>query len=117
MSASPLQSVRSELRMYASRSTNEVISFGPFRLYPARRLLERAGVSLRLGGRAFDILSVLVEHAGSVVGKTELTARVWPGVTIDEGCLRVQVAALRKALGDGEAGNRYVTTSTGQGYC
>jgi predicted ATPase/DNA-binding winged helix-turn-helix (wHTH) protein len=117
MSASPLECVRSEVRMHASDSTNEVISFGPFRLYPARRLLEREDISLRLGGRAFDILTVLVEHAGRVVGKNELTARVWPGVTVDESCLRVQVAALRKALGDGEAGTRYVTTLMGQGYC
>jgi len=97
--------------------TDEMISFGPFRLYAAQRLIEREGVPLHLGGRALDILIVLVEHAGEVVSKNDLMARVWPGVTVDEGSLRVHVAALRKALGDGESGARYLTTLTGQGYC
>ena len=44
-------------------------------------------------------------------------ARVWPSATVDEGSLRVHVASLRKVLGDGKAGARYVTTLTGQGYC
>src|SRR5258708_4378508 len=97
--------------------TDEMISFGPFRLYAAQRLIEREGVPLHLGGRALDILIVLVEHAGEVVSKNDLMARVWPDVTIDEGSLRVHVAALRRALGDGESGARYVTTLSGRGYC
>src|SRR6267142_1903697 len=95
--------------------TDEIISFGPFRLYAAQRLIEREGVPLHLGGRALDILIVLVEHAGEVVSKNDLMARVWPGVTVDEGSLRVHVAALRKALGDGESGARYLTTLNGAG--
>jgi predicted ATPase/DNA-binding winged helix-turn-helix (wHTH) protein len=97
--------------------TDEVISFGPFRLLARQRLIEKAGVPLHLGARALDILIVLVEHAGKVVNKNDLMARVWPDVTVDEGSLRVHVAALRKAMGDGEAGARYVTTLSGQGYC
>jgi predicted ATPase len=58
-----------------------------------------------------------VTHAGKVVSKSDLIARVWPGVTVDDGALRVQVAALRKALRDGQSGARYVITLTGQGYC
>src|SRR6202171_5734005 len=104
-------------RIKENPPTDEVISFGPFRLYAAQRLIEREGVPLHLGGRALDILIVLVEQASEVVSKNDLMARVWPGVTVDEGSLRVHVAALRKALGDGEAGARYLTTLTGQGYC
>ena len=101
----------------AGATTDEVISFGPFRLYAAERLIESKGVPLHLGGRALDILIALVEQASRVVSKSELMARVWPDATVDEGSLRAHVAALRKALGDGEAGARYVTTLTGQGYC
>src|SRR5713226_6096862 len=97
--------------------TDEVISFGPFRLFTAQRLIERAGVPLHLGSRALDLLLVLIEYASKVVSKNELMARVWPDAMVDEGSLRVHVAALRKVLGDGEAGARYVTTFTGQGYC
>jgi len=104
-------------RIKANSPSDEVISFGPFRLYTAQRLIEREGVPLHLGGRALDILIVLVEQASEVVSKNDLMARVWPDSTVDEGSLRVHVAALRKALGDGESGARYLTTLTGQGYC
>jgi len=104
-------------RIKENSPSDEVISFGPFRLYTAQRLIEREGVPLHLGGRALDILIVLVEQASEVVSKNDLMARVWPDSTVDEGSLRVHVAALRKALGDGESGARYLTTLTGQGYC
>jgi predicted ATPase/DNA-binding winged helix-turn-helix (wHTH) protein len=93
------------------------VSFGPFRLLPAERLLEKDGIPLRLGGRALDILIFLVERAGEVVSKKDLVARVWADVTVDEGSLRTHIAALRKALGDGQSGSRYVTNVAGRGYC
>jgi predicted ATPase/DNA-binding winged helix-turn-helix (wHTH) protein len=101
----------------ANLITRDTVSFGPFRLAPSERLLERAGVVVPLGGRALDILIVLVEHAGKVVSKKDLIERVWPDVTVDEGSLRFHIAALRKALGDGKDGARYVTNVPGRGYC
>jgi DNA-binding winged helix-turn-helix (wHTH) protein len=100
-----------------NRQSEAVVSFGPFRLFVARRVLERAETPLQLGARALDILIILVESAGKVVSKNELLERVWPDTTVDEGALRFQVAALRKALGDGEAGARYLTTLSCRGYC
>ena len=94
----------------------DAVSFGKFRLYPAARLLERDGAPIRIGGRALDILILLAEHAGRVVSKKELIARVWSDVTVDEGSLRFHVTALRKALGDGRSGARYVTNVPGRGY-
>ncbi|WP_407158021.1 ATP-binding protein [Bradyrhizobium sp. STM 3557] len=91
--------------------------FGPFRLHVAQRRLEKNGAPVALGTRAFDILVALVEHAGTVVSKTDLMARVWPHATVDESALRVQIVALRKVLGEGDAGARYLTTVSGQGYC
>jgi predicted ATPase/DNA-binding winged helix-turn-helix (wHTH) protein len=99
-----------------SRDTRRVISFGPFRLLPAERLLESAGAPVHLGARALDILITLTERAGEVVSKQELMARVWPEVTVDEGSLRFHVSSLRKALGDGRPGARYITTLPGRGY-
>ncbi|WP_407178660.1 ATP-binding protein [Bradyrhizobium sp. STM 3562] len=98
-------------------TAEDVVSFGPFRLHVAERRIERDGSAVHLGGRALDILIALIEQAGTVVGKNDLMARVWPDVTVDEGSLRVHVAALRKALGDGKDGARYLTTVSGQGYC
>ena len=51
---------------------------GPFRLLAAQRLLLEGDKPVRLGSRAFDILTALVERAGEVVGKEELIARAWP---------------------------------------
>ena len=103
--------------MLENHDTRGAISFGPFRLFPAERLLEKGSTDVHLGGRALDILIVLAEHAGEVVSKRDLIARVWADVTVDEGSLRFHVAALRKALGDGRGGARYVTNVPGRGYC
>jgi predicted ATPase/DNA-binding winged helix-turn-helix (wHTH) protein len=92
------------------------ISFGPYRLLAARRLLLEGDKSVRLGGRAFDVLTALVERAGEVVGKEELIARAWPTTFVDEANLKIQVSALRRALGDGQGDNRYVATVVGRGY-
>ena len=96
---------------------DSAISFGPFRLLPNSRLLEKHGTALHIGGRALDILVVLVEHAGEVVDKRELVKRVWTDVNVDEGSLRFHITALRKALGDGTEGVRYIVNVPGRGYC
>src|SRR4051794_34696950 len=92
------------------------ISFGPFRLLAARRLLLEGDKPVRLGSRGFDILAALVERAGEVVGKEELIARAWPGTFVDESNLKIQVGALRRILGDGRGGHRYLVTVPGRGY-
>ena len=92
------------------------IGFGPFRLLPAQRLLLEGDRPVRLSGRAFDILTLFVERAGKVVGKDELIARAWPQIFVEEANLKIQVSALRRALGDGQGGHRYVVTVTGRGY-
>jgi predicted ATPase/DNA-binding winged helix-turn-helix (wHTH) protein len=92
------------------------ISFGPFRLVSAERLLLDGDKPVRLGSRAFDILTALVERAGEVVAKDELIARAWPTTFVDEANLKIQVSALRRALGDGQGDNRYVVNVVGRGY-
>jgi DNA-binding winged helix-turn-helix (wHTH) protein len=94
----------------------QAISFGPYRLLAAQRLLLEGDKPVRLGSRAFDTLAALVERAGEVVGKEELIARVWPQTFVEESNLKLQVSALRRALGDGHAGNRFIVTVPGRGY-
>lgn len=98
-------------------AASAIVSFGPFTLHLTERRIERNGNPVSLARRAIDILIILVEQAGTVVGKRELLTRIWPRGTVDDSSLRVYVAALRKALGDGEGGARYVATISGQGYC
>ena len=95
---------------------DETFIFGSLRLIPAHRVLLEDGKPLRLGSRALDILITLVERAGETIRKDELIARTWPDTVVDEGALRVHVAALRKALGDGRAGKRYIANNPGRGY-
>jgi serine/threonine-protein kinase len=77
-----------------------------------RRLLLREGAAVALTPKAFDLLSLLVEHEGRVVPKETLMARLWPDTAVEESNLAFQISALRKALGEG----RYVVTIPGRGY-
>jgi len=94
----------------------ETFAFGSFCLIPAQRMLLEDGKPSRLGSRALDILVTLVQNAGETIHKDRLIARAWPDTVVDEGALRVHVAALRKALGDGRAGRRYIANNPGRGY-
>ena len=78
------------------------IMFGPFRLCSQQRMLLRANTPVRLGSRALEVLIALVDRPGGIVKKTDLIAQVWPDTIVEEGTLRVHVAKLRKALGDGQ---------------
>ena len=95
----------------------DVMSFGPFSLVASERLLTREGAPVELGARALDILIALVSRPNEVVSKKELLAQVWPDVTVEENSLRFHIVSLRKALGDGKDGARYITTLAGRGYC
>jgi DNA-binding winged helix-turn-helix (wHTH) protein len=92
------------------------LRFGPFELSIGERVLRRDGRVLPLGDRALDILTYLADRPGDVIAKQELMDHVRSDVTVEEGSLRVHVAAIRKALGDGQFGNRYIANIKGRGY-
>jgi DNA-binding winged helix-turn-helix (wHTH) protein len=92
-------------------------SFGPFRIVPHARLVERDGSPMPLGSRAFDLLCVLVNRPGEVVSKGELMAKVLPDLPVEESTLRFHIAQLRRALSDGQGGEGYVTNVSRRGYC
>src|ERR1700727_77016 len=95
---------------------HRTLKFGPFELSSSERVLRREGAMLPLGGRALDILIYLAERPGEVIAKQELMDHVWSDVTVEEGSIRVHVAAIRKVLGDGQFGNRYIANIKGRGY-
>jgi predicted ATPase/DNA-binding winged helix-turn-helix (wHTH) protein len=100
-----------------AEQARDVVSFGPFKLVASERLLTKDGVPVEVGARTLDALIALVSRPNEVVSKGDLLARVWPDVTVEESSLRFHIAALRKALGDGKDGARYITTAAGRGYC
>ena len=95
---------------------DQAISFGPFLLIPSQQLLLEDNRPLRLGNRALTILQILVERAGEVVEKRELARLVWPNTFVEETNIRVHISALRRALGDGQNGVRYIVNIPGRGY-
>ena len=104
--------------MSITADREHTVLFGPFRLLPAQRLLLEGDRAVRLGSKALDLLIALISRAGETVTKSELAATVWPGVqVVGEGTIRVHVLELRKALGDGRDGRRYLSTVAGRGYC
>jgi predicted ATPase/DNA-binding winged helix-turn-helix (wHTH) protein len=97
-------------------AAERAFSFGPFRFLPTRQLLLEGETPVRLGSRAVELLAALVERPGELVSKSELFARVWPNTVVEESNLKVHIAALRRALGEGQPGRRYVATVSGRGY-
>jgi predicted ATPase len=99
------------------RAPNErIVAFGNFHLFLTQRILMEGKRRVRLGSRALETLLVLLEHTGEVVTKNCLMERIWPGIVVEEGTLRVHIAALRKVLGDDREGRRFIENVTGHGY-
>jgi adenylate cyclase len=91
------------------------------------RLDRRSGVLFRrdqqgvfapiaIGRRALDLLGVLVERPGDLISRDEIIEAVWPGTTVEDSNLNVQVAALRRILDDGRAESSCIQTVSGRGY-
>jgi DNA-binding winged helix-turn-helix (wHTH) protein len=108
---------RAPLALAAGRNSAATsIRFGSFSLWPARRLLMQDIQPVRIGSRALDILIALLERPGELVTKDELMSRVWPNTFVAPANLTVHIAALRRALGDGRDGNRFLINIPGRGY-
>lgn len=90
-----------------------VYESGDWEIDLVRRELLRRGVVAPLGGRAFEILEILVQANGELVNKYEIIDRVWPGVLIEENTLHAHITAVRRALG---ADREILKTEAGRGY-
>jgi DNA-binding winged helix-turn-helix (wHTH) protein len=94
-------------------AADATLEFGRFRVLLRRRQLVADGVPIELATRGFDLLLALAEADGSLVTKEELMNRVWPGIVVAEENLKVQISALRKALGEDRD---FIRTEFGRGY-
>ncbi|WP_339510236.1 ATP-binding protein [Pseudomonas sp. RL_15y_Pfl2_60] len=95
---------------------DEIRRFGSFSFYVQRRVVLEGDRPLRVGSKALEILHLLIENAGAVVSKEAIIAHVWPSTVVEETNLRVHIAALRRALGDGLNGQRYIVNVPQRGY-
>ena len=106
--------------MDALNSSN-ILLFGPFRFDRRDRLLLRCTENGRhqpvsIGARALAVLEALTERPGDLVSKDEIMRVAWPGLTVEEGNLTVQISTLRRILDDGSATGSCIKTVSGRGY-
>jgi two-component system response regulator RegX3 len=111
--------IRAILRRAAWREPDppETVRAGELELNFAARRAALGGEELKLPRKEFELLAELVRHAGDVVSREDLMARVWDvnwfGSTKT---LDVHVRSLRKKLGDDPANPTYIETVRGVGF-
>ena len=105
-----------EISGRGSAEMDESYSFGGFRVSATRRELWADDRPVAIGARALDVLIALVRGRGQLVSKSELIDQVWTGAAVEDGAIAAQVAAVRRVLGCGVDGARYVQTVPGRGY-
>ena len=104
--------------MEAQVRSSSVYRFGPYHVdIPAGQLRKR-GTKVRLAGQPFDILVMLLEHAGQVVTREEIQRRLWSKETFGdfENGLNKAINKLREALADCAERPVYVETLPRRGY-
>ena len=93
-----------------------VYEFGPFRVNPINRLLQRDGQVVPLKPKVFDTLLALVETRGELISKDQLIQTVWPDSVVEENNLTQNISALRRVLGEQAEDHRFIVTVPGYGY-
>lgn len=99
-----------------SKEKRHLYEFGPFVIDAGEGLLLRGDAPIPLTPKAFDMLLVLVERRGHIIGKQELMEKVWPDSFVEENNLAQNISTLRKALGEAAGGLKYIETVTKRGY-
>src|SRR5262245_40366798 len=102
--------------MVMSKRIQNCYEFGPFLLDAGERLLLRDGESVPLTPKSFDLLLALVKHHGHLLEKDELLKLVWPDTFVEEANLSSNISLIRKALGEGENGKKFIETVPRRGY-
>jgi len=90
--------------------------FGPFRLDTVAEILFREEQPLPLGRRALALLRALIDRPGVPVSKDALIDAAWPGLAVEESNLTVQIAFLRRVLGEDSGSERWIETLPRRGY-
>lgn len=90
--------------------------FGEYKFLPRRQMLLRGESPLRVGARALDLLHILIENQGELVSKSAMMEFAWPNIYVHESNLKVNIAALRRALPQQDSELPYIVTVPGRGY-
>src|SRR5437870_1344822 len=93
-----------------------VYEFGPFRVNPINRLIERDGKVVPVKPKVFDTLVALITSGGTLINKDDLIRTVWPNTVVEENNLTQNISTLRKVLGEHANDHRFIVTVPGYGY-
>jgi TolB-like protein/DNA-binding winged helix-turn-helix (wHTH) protein/Tfp pilus assembly protein PilF len=99
-----------------SRQVKNIYEFGPFCLNPAEHTLLRDGRPIPIRPKMFDILLVLIENHGHLVDKERLMSSVWTEQFVEEGNLNKNISMLRRVLGEGDNGQKFIETVPKRGF-
>ena len=99
-----------------SNKTGGVYTFGAFHIDVSERELSLQGRPIPLPPKVFDVLFVLVENAGRIVGKDELMSQVWTDAFVEDANLTVNISALRKVLSEDAGASPFIETLPKRGY-
>lgn len=99
-----------------SQAANRVYHFGSFSLNEREQQLLRNGEPIRLPPKVFGVLLVLVQNRGCLLTKEKLLQEVWPDAFVEEANLNVNIAGLRKALGERPGEDQFIETIPKRGY-
>jgi pimeloyl-ACP methyl ester carboxylesterase/DNA-binding winged helix-turn-helix (wHTH) protein/class 3 adenylate cyclase len=99
-----------------NRAAGKIYSFGRFRLEESERILFDGAETLSLTPKAFDTLLLLVENCGHVLSKEKIMQTVWHDSFVEENNLAQNISLLRRVLGDGKDGAKFIETVSKRGY-
>ena len=103
--------------MAETQSRARLVRFGAFEADVRTGELRKDGVKLKFGGQPFEVLAILLERPGDVVGREELQKRLWPDTFVDvERNLNTAVNKIREVLGDSAESPRFLETLPRRGY-
>lgn len=97
-------------------SPSRLYKFGQFSLDATERLLFDGTDTIALTPKAFDTLLLLIENSGHVLSKEEIMEKVWEDSFVEENNLAQNISILRKALGEGANGAKFIETVSKRGY-
>jgi DNA-binding winged helix-turn-helix (wHTH) protein len=92
------------------------ISFGPYSFDATLMSLTRDREPVGLNARGAALLAALVDAKGATVSRQALLEAGWPGLTVEEANLTVQIGILRKLLGNQPDGREWIATVPRIGY-
>src|SRR5215472_7934266 len=99
-------------------SNPQVVRFGAYEVDLRSGELRKKGRKVKLTGQPFQVLAILLEHAGKLVTREQLQKQLWPSETFvdfDRG-LNAAINRVREALGDSAENPRFVETLPRRGY-